>query len=93
MMIYIDYIKYRTMHDDPDQLIDKVVNCDIIHHDCRGNKVIGNHKDYKTIKNEGLYRYLKGEAKVVLSAALRNKREDLWVTRDLKIKHFKENFK
>ena len=93
MMSYIDHIKYRTMLDDPDQYFDKVkiVDFDIIHHECRGDKLIGNYKDYKTIQE--LNRYLKEKIKVVLSAAFRNKREDLWVKRDLMIKHFREIFK
>ena len=53
----------------------------------------GNYKDYKTIKNEDLKRYTKGEAQFILSVAFRIKRDDLWVKRDLMIKHFKENFK
>ena len=69
------------------------MNFDIINHKCRGDKLIGNYKDYKTIKNEDLKRYTKGEAQFVLSVAFRIKRDDLWVKRDLMIKHFKENFK
>ena len=44
MMSYIDHINYRTMRDDPHQYFDsvKVANFDIIHHECRGNKLIGN---------------------------------------------------
>ena len=92
-MSYIDLIKYRTMLDDPDQYFDKVkiVDFDIIHHECPGDKLIGNYKDYKTIQE--LNRYPKEKIKVVLSAAFRNKREDLWVKRDLMIKYFRENFK
>ena len=64
MMGYIDHIKYRTMRDDPDQYFHnvKVVNFGIIHHECRGDKSIGDYKDYQTIKYEDLNRYPKGEA-------------------------------
>ena len=60
-----------------------VVNFDIIHLECRGDKLIGDYKDYKTIKTEDLSRYPKKEAEVVLSAAFRNKKDDLWVKQDL----------
>ena len=95
MMSYIDHIKCRTMRGDPDQHFHnvKVVNFDIIHHDYRGDKLIGNYKDYKKIKNEDLNCYPKGETEVVLPAAFRKQRDDLWVKRDLMIKYFKKNFK
>ena len=35
----------------------------------------------------------KKETEVVLSAAFRNKRDDLWVKWDLMIKDFRDNFK
>ena len=94
-MSYIDRIKYRTIRDDPDQYFDnvKVVNLDVIHQECCGDKLISNYKDYKTIKKEDLNCHPKGEAEVVLSAAFRNKRDDLWVKCDLMIKHFRENLK
>ena len=80
------------MRDDPDQYFDKVkvVNFDITHD---VNKLIGNYKDCKTIKNEHLTRYPKGETEVVLSVAFRNKRDDLWVKGDIMIKHLWENLK
>ena len=83
------------MRDDPDQYFDnvKVVNFDIMFHECHGDKLIGNYKDYKTMENEDLNRYPKGEDEVVLSAAFRNKRDHLWAKCDLMIKHFMENFK
>ena len=73
------------MHDDPDTYFKnaKVVNVDIINHECRGDKLTGTYKDYKTIKSEHLCN--------VLSAAFRNTRDDLRIKRDLMIKHFKEN--
>ena len=48
------------MPDDPDQYFDniKVVNFDIIHHKCCGDKLIDIYKGYNIIKNEGLNRCL-----------------------------------
>ena len=60
-MSYIDHVKYKTVREVPDQYFDdfKVVNFDITYHECRGDKLIGDCKDYKTIKTEDLNRYPK----------------------------------
>ena len=80
------------MSDNPDSCFKnvQVVNFDTIHHECRGDKLKVTYKDYKTIKNEHLAIYPKEEAKTVLSAAFRTKRDDLLVKCDLMMKHFKE---
>lgn len=93
MMSFIDHIKYRSMRDNPDSYFNnvKVVNFDIINHECRGDKLIGPYKDFKTIKSEHLTNYPKNDAEVVLSAAFQN-RDDLWVKHDFMIKRFREYF-
>ena len=57
------------MHDDPDSYFKnvRVVNFDI-NQECRGDKLAGTYKDYKTMKNEHLTNYPKEEAKRVLAA-------------------------
>ena len=82
------------MADDPDYYSKniKVANFDVIHHKCCGNKLKGSYKDYKTIKNEDFNNYPKKESKNFLLAVSRNKRDDLWIQRDLMLKYFKENF-
>ena len=94
MMSYIDYLKYKDMHDDPDSYFKNVrmVNFDIINHECHGNKLAVTYKDYKTIKNDHLTNYPTEKAKHVLPAVFRNKGDDLWVKRDLMIKYFSKNF-
>lgn len=64
------------MRDNPDSYFNnvKVVNFDIINHECRGDKLIGPYKDFKTIKSEHLTSYPKNDAEVVLSAAFQNRR-------------------
>ena len=93
-MTYFDYLKYKDMSDDPDRYFKnvQVVNFYINHHECRGDKLQGTYKNYKTIENKHLNNYPKEEAKTDLSAGFRNKRDDQWVKRDVMIKHFKENF-
>lgn len=92
-MSFIDHIKYGNMRDNPDSYFKnvKVVNFDIINHECRGDKLIGPYKGYKTIKSEHLTNYPKNDAEVVLSAAFQN-RDDLWVKHDFMIKRFREYF-
>ena len=90
---YIDHLKYREMRDEPDHYFKNVrmVNFGIINHECCGDKLQGTYRDYKTIKKGKLTNYPKEEAKVVFSVVFHNKRDDLWIKRDLMIKHFKEN--
>ena len=42
------------MADDPDQYIKnkKVINFDIIHHECRGDPLQKSEKDHKTVTND-----------------------------------------
>ena len=49
---FIDHIKHKSMRDNPDSYFKNIgiVNFDIINHECRGDKLIGTYKDYKTIK-------------------------------------------
>ena len=52
------------------------------------------YKHYKTIDKKDFVIYTKKkDEKIVVSSVFRAKRDDLWVQRDLMIKHFKENFK
>ena len=94
MISYINHLKYKEMSDNPNSYFNnvQVANFDIIHHECRGDKLKGTYKDNKTIKNEHLANNPKEEAKTVLPAAFGNKRDDLQVKRDLMINDVKENF-
>ena len=78
-MSYVGHVKFKAMRDDPDQYFDdvKVVNLDIIHHKCRGDKLIGDYKDYKTIKTEELICYPKKRRRLFCQLLLEI-RNDLW---------------
>ena len=54
MMSYIDYIRYKSMRYNSDSYYSsvKVVNFDIINHECRGDKLVDTYKYYKTIQGE-----------------------------------------
>ena len=78
MMTYFDHLKCKEMRDDPDSYSKnvKVANFDIIHHECHSDKLKGTYKEYNTIKNEHWSKYPKEEAKAVLLATFRIKRDD-----------------
>ena len=78
---------------DPDNYFKnkQVINFDIINHQCCGDQLKKSEKEHKTIENNNFNNYPKNEKKV-LSSVFRNKRDDLWVKRDLMIEHFKQNF-
>lgn len=53
-MTYYSYLDYKDMADDPDHYIKnkKVINFDIIHHECRGDPLQKSEKDHKTVTND-----------------------------------------
>ena len=70
----------------------KVINFDIIHHECRWDKLSNSYKHYKTVKAKDLKNYPDKDKKET-SGVFRNvKRDDLWVQRDLMVEYFKKNF-
>ena len=94
MMSYINDLKDKRMKDNPNGYfkIVEVLNSDIIHHECCGDKLKGTYKSYKIIECKNLEHYPKEDAKIVMSAAFRNQRDNLWIKRDLMLQHFKESF-
>ena len=82
------------MKDTPNAYFKKVevVNFDIIHHECHGDKLKGTYKGYKTVESKHLENYPKEDAKIVMSATFRIKRDDLWIQCNLMLQHFIENF-
>ena len=70
----------------------KVIDFDVINHQCRGDKLQRTEKEYKTIDKTDLKDYPEKESKKILSAVFRNKRDNLWVKRDLMLEYFKKNF-
>ena len=87
-MSYLDYLKYKHMSDNPDSYFEKkkVINFEIIHHQCKGDPLTKTEKEHKTVCD--FKNYPKDEKNKVLSSIFRNKRDDLWVKRDLMIEYF-----
>ena len=53
---YFDYWEYSDMSKNPTKYFEKkkVVNFDIIHHECRGDPLHRSYKDYQTVNNKDL---------------------------------------
>ena len=51
------------------------------------------YKNIKQYKKHDFKNYCKNEKTKLMSSVFRNKRDDLWVKRDLMIEHFKQSFK
>ena len=83
MMTHYDYRKYREMSDNPNNYFSKkkVVNFDLIHHQCRGDPLLKPEKDHKTISSDDSKKYPQQEKNKALSAVLRSNRDDSWIKR------------
>ena len=94
LMRYFSYLDYKDMADNPDYYFDdkKVVNFEIIHHQCRGNPLKKTEKEHKTICADDFKNCPENEKSKTLYAVFRNKRNDLWVKRNLIIGYFKKFF-
>ena len=68
----------------------KVVNFDIIHHECRGDPLHRSYKDYQTVNNKDLQKYPTNERKEVVGGLIRNfNRKDLNVEKKIVNEYFK----
>lgn len=95
LMRYYNYLDYQDMAKDPDGYFreKKVINFDIIHHQYWGDPLKKSIKEHKTVDSHDFSKYPKTEEEKVVSLIFRSvNRDDLWVQRDVMIKHFKENF-
>ena len=69
----------------------KVVNFDIIHNECRGNRLENNLKYYQTIKQDDLNYMKKNDEEEFIGAAIKSERNDVNVSRDVILNHFRKN--
>ena len=91
---YLDDLKFEKFMENPDQSFrnTKIVNFDIIHHECRGDKLNNSYEHYQTVFKDNFKNYIKRDKKTVLSSALRNQnklQQSIYFEKDLVISHFK----
>ena len=67
----------------------KVVSFDIIHHECRGDPLENSVKYYETIYKEDLRRAKKEDVDDFTGEAIKSKRKDLYLNKDVLNEHFK----
>ena len=79
LVTYYKWLDYKDMADNPYHYMNnvKVVNFDIIYHECRGDPLQKLYKEHKTIDKNDLKKYPENDKKDVLSAACHSGREDL----------------
>ena len=78
------------MSDNPDFYFEnkKVINFEIINHQCRGDPLTKTEKEHKTVCRNDFKNYAKDEKSKVLSSIFRNERDDLWIKRNLMTDYF-----
>ena len=83
--------KYEKINKNKEEYFEnaKIVNFDIIHNECRKDLLQNNIKYYQTIKQGDLKYVKKNDKKQFISAAIKSKRDDLNVTRDVIFEHFR----
>ena len=67
----------------------KIVNFDIIHNECRGDPLQNSVKYYETIYKENLQRAKEEDREEFISEAIKSRREDLYIEKDVINQHFK----
>ena len=70
----------------------KIVNFDIINHTCRGDPLQNNVEYYETIKKIDLTNVKKEDEGEFIAAAIRSRRNDVNLDRDVIKEHFKVDF-
>ena len=93
-LTYLDDLKFEHFKGNPDQSIrnTKIVNFDIIHHECRGDKREKLYGYYQTIFQDNFKNYIRKDKNTVMSSALRNQKklkQSIYFKKELVLKHFK----
>lgn len=78
-MIYFDDLKYDEFVSNMDGYFKnaKIINFDIIHHVCRGDKLQNPQKYYKTIRNKDFNNYEWHIQDNAISSAIKSYRDDI----------------
>ena len=92
---YLDDLKYEKFMKNTDQSFKKtkIGNFDIIHHQCRGDKMEHSESYYQTIFKKNLEKHKKQDKKIFVLSALRNQKElqqEIFCEKKLVSEHFQD---
>ena len=68
----------------------EIVNFDIIHNECRGNPLQNSIEYYQSIYQDNLKRAKEKDREEFISEAIKSKRDDLFIDKEVIIQHFKQ---
>ena len=90
LLPYIDTLKCEEFLKDTDSHFKTAqVNFDIICHECRGDPLQGNYKEYQTVNKKDMDKYSSNSKKKVVNSALRSDRKDVFIDQKVTLDHFK----
>ena len=90
---YFDQLKYEETLKNPDNYfrIVKVMNFDILNHECRGDPLEKDLKEHFAIQNKYFVKYPKTNKKAVTRGALKNQnnvKQPLFIQKEFALNHF-----
>ena len=85
LMPYIEDLKYNEFIENTDEHFQKVkiINFDIIHHECKGDELEYSKKFYQTIENKDFKDYDNNIKEEALTTAIKSERKDIFIDRAL----------
>ena len=85
--------KYEKINENKEEYFEnaRIVNFDIINHECRQDPLKNSVQYYQTIKEEDLKCARKSDHEKFIRAAIKSERNDVNVARDVMVKHFRNN--
>ena len=91
LMRYYNWLDYKKMTDNPDHYMknSKVVNFDIIHHECRSDPLKKSYDEHISIQKRDFLEHPKEDKKILSLQVVETKKNGRWIKRDLIIEHFK----
>ena len=89
---YLDQLKYEETVKNADNYFRsvKVINFDLIHHECRGDPLEKDTKEYFAIQNKDFTKYPKTDRKTVIGGALRNQnntKQSIFIPKEAALNH------
>ena len=85
LMPYIDDLKYNEFIENTDEHFQKakIINFDIIQHECKGDELEYSKKFYQTIENKDFKDYDNNVKEEALTSAIKSERKDIFIDRAL----------